>query len=154
MSYKVRPTNSWEVALDHAADGFRLYRRPGRGEEVGGVAVDGQDAAVGVHGVDQVRGIFHQALIPGLGFLQLFLLAVHLFFQAGRKLLLITEIQHDDGARQDHQADDHLEVELPGIEGMDHPFHFAGRGHHRHRPGGCRLWFSWTRFWSSSLTGA
>ena len=109
------------------------------GEEVGGVAVDGQDTAVGVHGVDQVRGVFHQALIPGLGFLQLFLLAVDFFFQAGGKLLLIAEIEHDDGARQDHQADDDLEVELPGIEGMDHAFHFAGRGHHRHRPGGGRF---------------
>ena len=54
-------------------------------------------------------------------------------------MLLIPEIQHHDGARQDHQADDDLEVELPGIEGMDHAFDFAGRGHHCHRPGGGRF---------------
>ena len=92
-----------------------------------------------VHGVDQVGGILHQALIPGLGFLQLLLLAVDFLLQAGGKLPLIAEVQHHDGAGEDHQADDHLQEELAHIEGMDHAFHFAGRGHHRHRPGGGRF---------------
>jgi len=68
-------------------------------------------------------------------------------------LLLIAEIEHDDGARQDHQADDDLEVELPGIEGMDHPFHFATRATTATDQEVDGL-FSWTRFSSSNLTGA